>query len=118
MSQETPSEAFDVEGTFEPSDYRYFYDPVLTEERSEREVGQIWQLLRMQPGMTVLDVACGYGRIANRLAARGCLVSGLDSKEAPLLWLVGACGSWPPGRRFHPVSTRGSHRLHPRLACR
>nr|BBH94231.1 hypothetical protein KTA_24300 [Thermogemmatispora argillosa] len=97
MSQETPPEAFDVEGTFAPCDYRYFYDPVLTEKRSEREVGQIWQLLGLQPGMTVLDVACGYGRIANRLAARGCLVSGLDQQGAPFTLA---------SRRLRVVATR------------
>ena len=35
--------------------------------------------LDMQPGMSVLDLACGHGELANRLAARGCLVTGLDS---------------------------------------
>ena len=29
--------------------------------------------------MEVLDVPCGFGRIANRLAARGCRVTGLDA---------------------------------------
>jgi SAM-dependent methyltransferase len=29
--------------------------------------------------MSVLDLACGHGAIANRLAARGCRVTGLDS---------------------------------------
>ncbi|WP_376797186.1 methyltransferase domain-containing protein [Thermogemmatispora sp.] len=78
MSNSLDSAAFDVEGTFEASDYRYFYDTMLTEERSEREVALIWQLLELQPGTPLLDLACGYGRIANRLAARGCLLSGLD----------------------------------------
>jgi SAM-dependent methyltransferase len=38
-----------------------------------------WRLLDLQPGMDVLDLACGHGDLANRLAARGCLVTGLDS---------------------------------------
>ena len=38
-----------------------------------------WRLLDLQPGMTVLDLACGHGELANRLAARGCRVTGLDS---------------------------------------
>jgi SAM-dependent methyltransferase len=38
-----------------------------------------WRLLDLQPGMSVLDLACGHGDLANRLAARGCLVTGLDS---------------------------------------
>jgi cyclopropane fatty-acyl-phospholipid synthase-like methyltransferase len=30
----------------------------------------IWRLLELEPGMEVLDLACGHGRIANVLAAR------------------------------------------------
>src|SRR4051812_8357468 len=38
-----------------------------------------WRLLGLRPDMTVLDLACGHGALANRLAARGCRVTGLDS---------------------------------------
>jgi SAM-dependent methyltransferase len=38
-----------------------------------------WRLLDLRPGMRVLDLACGHGELANRLAARGCRVTGLDS---------------------------------------
>jgi SAM-dependent methyltransferase len=38
-----------------------------------------WRLLGLRPGMSVLDLACGHGDLANRLAARGCRVTGLDS---------------------------------------
>ena len=38
-----------------------------------------WRLLDLQPGMSVLDLACGHGELANHLAARGCRVTGLDS---------------------------------------
>ncbi len=38
-----------------------------------------WRLLDLRPGMSVLDLACGHGELANRLAARGCQVTGLDS---------------------------------------
>lgn len=41
-----------------------------------------WRLLDLQPGMNVLDLACGPGDLANRLAARGCRVTGLDSSAA------------------------------------
>lgn len=69
---------FDVEAVFDVDDYLYFYGLQLTAERTEREVERIWQLLDLQPGMEVLDLACGHGRIANQLAARGCVVTGLD----------------------------------------
>jgi SAM-dependent methyltransferase len=39
----------------------------------------VWRLLDLQPGMSVLDLACGHGTLANALAARGCTVTGLDS---------------------------------------
>jgi SAM-dependent methyltransferase len=38
-----------------------------------------WRLLELQPGMSVLDLACGHGEMAGRLAARGCEITGLDS---------------------------------------
>ena len=39
----------------------------------------VWRLLDLRPGMRVLDLACGHGDLANRIAARGCQVTGLDS---------------------------------------
>ena len=39
----------------------------------------VWRLLDLEPGMSVLDLACGHGVLANLLAARGCRVTGLDS---------------------------------------
>lgn len=71
---------FDVAEVFD-DDYLYFYAGVLTEERSDAETELIWRLLDMAPGLRVLDLACGHGRIANRLAARGALVTGLDATE-------------------------------------
>ena len=73
---------FDVEAVFDVTDYLYFYGPALTPERTEREIDLIWRLLDIRPGMTVLDLACGHGRIANGLAKRGCQVTGLDVTPA------------------------------------
>jgi SAM-dependent methyltransferase len=74
----TPPE-FDTAALFD-EDYLHFYDARDPEGAgSDADVELIWRLLRMEPGMRVLDLACGHGRIANRLAARGCQVTGLDS---------------------------------------
>ena len=62
-------------------DYLYFYDAILTPERSDAETEAIVQLGGLQPEMTVLDVPCGHGRLANRLASRGLSVTGLDSSK-------------------------------------
>ena len=50
-------------------DYLYFYGPDL-EGVSDAQAETVWRLLDLQPGMEVLDLACGHGRIANRLAHR------------------------------------------------
>jgi SAM-dependent methyltransferase len=60
------------------ADYLHFYEEYLTPERSDREAALIASLLGLESGLRVLDMPCGYGRIANRLAALGCRVYGLD----------------------------------------
>jgi cyclopropane fatty-acyl-phospholipid synthase-like methyltransferase len=73
MSSEFPREdAFD-------EDYLYFYEELLTPERTAAEVELVWKLLELEPGLELLDLACGHGRIANALAERGVSVTGLDA---------------------------------------
>jgi SAM-dependent methyltransferase len=67
---------FDTDAIFD-DDYLYFFAEAL-EERADEEADLIWRLLALEPGMDVLDLACGHGRIANRLAERGARVTGLD----------------------------------------
>lgn len=59
-------------------DYRYFYTSYHTPERAEEETQLIARLLELKPGAAVLDIPCGEGRIANRLAELGCRVVGVD----------------------------------------
>jgi SAM-dependent methyltransferase len=70
-------EPFEFDEVFD-DDYLYFYEPRLA-EASDADAETIWRLLELEPGMEVLDLACGHGRIANRLAARGARVTGLDA---------------------------------------
>ena len=73
MSSEFPrADAFD-------EDYLYFYEELLTPERTAAEVELVWKLLELEPGVELLDLACGHGRIANPLAERGVRVTGLDA---------------------------------------
>lgn len=60
-------------------DYLNFYAPRLADEISDAEAALVWQMLGLGEGSQVLDLACGHGRIANRLAERGALVTGLDA---------------------------------------
>jgi SAM-dependent methyltransferase len=73
MSPEFPrDQAFD-------EDYLYFYEELLTPERTAAEVELVWKLLELEPGLELLDLACGHGRISNPLAERGVRVTGLDA---------------------------------------
>lgn len=60
-------------------DYLYFYEEWLDDELSAAQAELLWTTLSLQPGDEVLDVPCGHGRIANRLAARGARVTGVDA---------------------------------------
>ncbi len=69
---------FDVSSVFD-TDYLYFYEEELSAERSDAETVRIERLLDIGAGARVLDLACGHGRLANRLAERGAQVTGLDN---------------------------------------
>jgi SAM-dependent methyltransferase len=68
---------FDFDEVFN-EDYLYFYEPLLAEV-TDADVDAIWRLLELERGSEILDLACGHGRIANRLAERGARVTGLDA---------------------------------------
>ena len=68
---------FDFDEVFD-ADYLFFYEPLFADV-TEADVDAIWRLLKLEPDMAVLDLACGHGRIANRLAERGARVTGLDA---------------------------------------
>lgn len=70
--------AFDLDAVFNVDDYLFVYGDELTDERSDAEVAFWAQLLRLDRPMRVLDVACGFGRHANRFAALGHTVTGVD----------------------------------------
>jgi 2-polyprenyl-3-methyl-5-hydroxy-6-metoxy-1,4-benzoquinol methylase len=69
---------FDFDQVFEVDDYMYFYQELLTPERTDQEVDFLKRELELDRPMEILDMACGFGRHANRLAALGHIVSGVD----------------------------------------
>jgi SAM-dependent methyltransferase len=60
-------------------DYLHFFAGRHTDEATDVEASTIWTLLSLGEGTEVLDLACGHGRIANRLAGMGARVTGLDA---------------------------------------
>ncbi|ACK41600.1 MULTISPECIES: class I SAM-dependent methyltransferase [Dictyoglomus] len=69
------------EAVFEPEDYLYFYEDMLTDEQTQIEVDFIRRELDLKDPKKILDMACGYGRHANRLALYGHEVVGVDISE-------------------------------------
>lgn len=79
MTQEDSGhKMFDFEAVFEPDDYLYFYGDTLTEQRTGQEVEFLVNELRLDRPVRILDLACGYGRHANRLAQLSHSVVGVD----------------------------------------
>lgn len=64
---------------FFDDDYLRIYRPLLTDEVTRREADFIEAALEIPPGSEVLDLACGYGRHAVAIAARGHRVTGIDT---------------------------------------
>lgn len=56
--------------------------PLLTEERTHREVDFLVRQLNLAPGQRILDVGCGFGRHCIAFARRGFQVTGLDPSAA------------------------------------
>jgi len=73
MSDEWPIEEFFDE------DYLHFAAPYLADDTTDAEAALVWTLLALPAGAEILDLACGHGRIANRLAGMDARVTGLDA---------------------------------------
>jgi SAM-dependent methyltransferase len=79
MDEGTESEAqWDLDAVFEVDDYLFAYRDDLTDARSDAEVAGLVKLLELDSPMKILDLACGFGRHANRLAALGHSMTGVD----------------------------------------
>jgi len=75
---EEPHHDFDLETVFQVDDYLYFYADMLTDEVTDKQIAALVQMLALDSPLDILDLACGFGRHANRLAALGQRMTGVD----------------------------------------
>jgi cyclopropane fatty-acyl-phospholipid synthase-like methyltransferase len=68
---------------------------------AERDARVVAELLDLPPGASVIDVPCGDGRIALRLAAAGLRVTGIELAAAEVEHARRAAGEARVGARFH-----------------
>jgi SAM-dependent methyltransferase len=76
--EKSPKDEFDFAAVFDVDDYLYFYGEMLTDERTDTEVRALVGMLELDQPMKILDLACGFGRHTNRLAALGHTMTGID----------------------------------------
>lgn len=72
---------------FSPDVYLYFSSEFLNAERTRRDADFLERALEPPAGGRLLDIGCGTGRLANLLASRGYLVTGVDI-SAPFLQIA------------------------------
>jgi SAM-dependent methyltransferase len=70
-------------GSWDPADlfdedYLTFVRERVSDSATDAELSVLLSVLPLPAGQSVLDLACGHGRLSNRLAARGLVVTGLD----------------------------------------
>ena len=59
----------------------YLHHPLLTPERTAREINFLLSIIDIKPGAKILDIGCGSGRHSIELVHRGYNVLGIDPSE-------------------------------------
>lgn len=72
---------FDFDALFETEKYLYFNRDNLDGAVTDQQVDFLVRELSLAGGMNVLDLCCGYGRHANKLASMGMNVTGIDNNQ-------------------------------------
>lgn len=67
---------------FFKEDSPFLRHPLLTPERTAKEIDFVIEQAQIEPGASVLDVGCGFGRHSVELAKRGFEVLGIDPSQA------------------------------------
>ena len=63
----------DFDAVFHAGDYLYFYEDSIRDEYTDEQIAFLVRELSLGKQMKILDLACGHGRHANRLARSGTL---------------------------------------------
>ncbi|PWR71280.1 class I SAM-dependent methyltransferase [Methanospirillum lacunae] len=80
-AQDKTNQSCDPASVFDAEDYLYFYGDMIKDEYTDEEVAFLIQKLCLESNKKILDLACGHGRHANRLAEFGHDVTGIDQSQ-------------------------------------
>ena len=70
--------------TFFDEDYLNIWGQLFSKEDDAKQAANLWSMLDLAPGCSVLDAPCGWGRLSCPLALLGANVFGVDQSEALL----------------------------------
>ncbi len=84
--------------TFFDQDYFRIWGQLFTEEANAKQAAELWSMLDLTPGCSVLDAPCGWGRLSHPLALLGAAVLGVDQSETMLAVATRDCEDLPPER--------------------
>lgn len=99
----------------------YENDDETLEQSSQRKYEFAWEMLRLKPGMELLEIGCGWGGMTRFCASRGVRVTGITlskHQQAFTQQLIDEHGfdasasyqdffTYQPGRRFDAISCMG-----------
>lgn len=91
-----------------------FYDLLMQDVDYEKRADYLLDVMEkhsVKPG-TVLDLACGTGRLSAALARRGCEVVGVDASEQMLAQAVQKTDAFPDGRLLFLLQEMGELDLY------
>jgi ubiquinone/menaquinone biosynthesis C-methylase UbiE len=86
-------------------------------DQKQGEEGDLWHRLLIEPtfervigdvgGLRILEIACGNGRLARRMARRGAAVTAVDASEGMLLHARQREAEDPTGTEYHLADAAG-----------
>jgi 2-polyprenyl-3-methyl-5-hydroxy-6-metoxy-1,4-benzoquinol methylase len=84
--------------TFFDQDHFRIWGQIFSEEANAKQAADFWSMLDLTRGSSILDAACGWGRLSRPLALLGATLLGVDQSETLLALATHDRADLPPER--------------------